>query len=225
MQQVLVLMAISTYTELRTAVQNWINFTAVTDRIPEFITLAEAQMNRRLRVKQMVVRSEATLSAEFTDAPDDFLQPMQLTLEISESDIRFLKYLAPERLLHEKACMGAVSGEPIYYSHVGSEIQLLPTPSQSYTAELTYYGKIPALADNNTNWLLDDYPDAYLYGACLQAAPFLIEDERVATWGGLFSAIMDDIQKSNRVPGGQLKSELALLLGGNSYVDISSSRF
>ena len=92
-------MAISTYSDLQAAVGNWLNRTDLTDRVPDFIALSEAQMNRRLRVRQMVTRAEAILAGEFVDAPSDMLEPIQLALEISESDVRVLQYLAPERLL------------------------------------------------------------------------------------------------------------------------------
>jgi hypothetical protein len=209
-------MAISTYSELQTAVANWLNRTDLTDRIPEFIALAEAQMNRRLRVRQMVTRAEAALASEFVDAPQDMLEPIRLTLEISESDIRMLQYLAPERLLAEK--VGIVSSaEPAFYSMVGGSLQLLPMPDTTYTSELTYYARIAPLASNSTNWLLSAYPDAYLYGALLQAAPYLVDDERTVTWGTMFQAALNDIQMSNRVPAGNARTEVAGLVGRQSF--------
>ena len=214
-------MAISTYSELQTAVGNWLNRTDLTDRIPEFIALAEAQMNRRLRVRQMVTRAEAALASEFVGVPADLLEPIQLTLEISESDIRFLQYLAPERMLAEKAALGAITAaEPQFYSIVGTQIQLLPQPDQSYTSEFTYYAKLPALASNSTNWLLSAYPDAYLYGSLVQGAPYLIEDERAVTWGTMFQAALNDIQMSNRVSGGRARTDLVGALGrGTSNIN------
>lgn len=205
-------MAISTYSELQTAVSNWLNRTDLTDRVPEFIALAEAQMNRRLRVRQMVTRAEAALASEFVDGPSDMLEPIQLALESSESDIRLLQYLAPERLLSEKAG-GIASGEPEFYSVVGGSLQLLPAPDAAYTGELIYYAKIPALASSSTNWLLSTYPDAYLYGALVQAAPYLVDDARAVTWGAMFQAALNDIQMSNRVPGGKLRTEVSQLAG------------
>lgn len=209
-------MAISTYSELQTAVANWLNRTDLTDRIPEFIALAEAQMNRRLRVRQMVMRAEAALAAEFVDAPSDIIEPIELALEISENDIRLLRYLAPERLLAEKAG-GVSSGEPQFFSLVGGSIQLLPAPSASYTGELIYYAKVPALASNSSNWLLGSYPDAYLYGALVQAAPYLADDERVVTWGTMFQAAMNDIQMSNRVSGGKARTDIAQVIGRRTF--------
>ena len=213
-------MSISNYTELQTAIGNWLDRTDMAARAPEFIALAEAQMNRRLRVRQMVTRAEAALSSEFTDAPGDIIEPIHLTLEISESDIRFLEYMAPERLLAEKACISAVTAaEPEFYSIVGGSIQLLPTPDQSYTGELTYWAKIPALATNSTNWLLTNFPDAYLYGSLIQAGPQLASPEDIATWGTLFATALADVQASNRIAGGKLRTEIPLI--GRQRFDIT----
>lgn len=205
-------MAISTYAELKTAVASWLDRTDLTSIIPDFITLAEAQMNRRLRVRQMVTRSESTFSSgvEFVADPgSDMLEPISLTLEISESDIRYLERLASDRLLAAKVGL-TTSGEPEFYAHVGTSLQLLPIPDQDYTGEITYYAKIPPLASNSTNWLLASWPDAYLYGALTQGSPYLIDDDRAATWGSLFQAAIADIQASNRVPGGKLRADTAL---------------
>jgi len=46
-------MAIGNYSELNTAVANWLNRDDLTDRIPEFIVLAEARFNRVLRIRAM----------------------------------------------------------------------------------------------------------------------------------------------------------------------------
>jgi hypothetical protein len=197
-------------------VANWLDRTDLTSRVPEFIALAEAQMNRRLRVRQMVTRAEAALATEFVETPADMLEPIQLSLELSEGDVRLIQYLAPERLLAEKAG-GVTSGEPEFYSIVGGSLQLLPMPAAAYTGELAYYAKIPALASSATNWLLSAYPDAYLYGALVQTAPYLVEDERVATWGAMFQAALNDIQTSNRVAGGKARTDVAQLVGHPSF--------
>ena len=203
-------MSLDTYTNLKAEVADWINRDDLTSVIPTFITITEAQCNRRLRVRPMITRSEATLSSEYTAVPTDMLEPAQLTLEISESDIRFLQFMDPVRLLNEKVGVTA-SGEPIAYTIVGGSIQLLPAPDASYTGELVYYAKIPALADNATNWLLDIAPDIYLYGALTAAAPYLADDPRVATWGTLYQTAIADLQQSYRVPSGRLRTELPWL--------------
>jgi len=53
-------MAISTYSELQTAVANWLDRDDLTDRIPEFIALAEARFNRVLRLRSMESKQTAS---------------------------------------------------------------------------------------------------------------------------------------------------------------------
>jgi hypothetical protein len=206
-------MALSNYTELKTAVASWLNRSDLASVVPDFITLAEAQMNRRLRVRNQITRAEASISAEYTTVPADFAAPKQLTLETSESDIRVLDYLAPERLLEGKAGSSA-SGEPMYWTVVGGEIQVHPIPEQTYTAELVYFAKLPALSmANASNWLLAAHPDAYLYGALVQAAPYLVDDHRSGVWGQLFLGALGDIERADRSIGGKLRTELGDITG------------
>ena len=46
-------MAINSYSTLQTAVSNWLDRDDLSDRIPEFISLAEATFNRVLRIRAM----------------------------------------------------------------------------------------------------------------------------------------------------------------------------
>lgn len=214
-------MALDSYANLQAAIVTWVNRPGDTDlatHIPDMIAMCEAQMNRRLRVRQMITRAEASISTEFSALPTDFLEPIGLTIETSEADIKPLTYLAPERLVREKDTI-TETDEPHSWSVVGSSLQALPTPDQAYTAELTYYAKIPALSNSNTsNWVLAAYPDAYLYGTLVQAAPFIKDDlDRLTTWGSMFQAALNDIQAANRIPAGKLRTDLALLVGGGAY--------
>ena len=67
-------MAISTKAELHTAVANWLNRSDLTDRIPEFIALAEAQLNRNLRTREMLVRKTSPLATQYVNLPPDYLE-------------------------------------------------------------------------------------------------------------------------------------------------------
>lgn len=206
-------MALSTFTELKAAIAGWVNRTDLTSAIPDFIALAEAQISRRLRVRAMIARAEATISTEFFAVPTDFAAPIRLTLEIEEDDISVLEFLAPERFLEMKQGRPNETGEPEFFTVVGGEIQVLPIPDTSYTAELVYYARVPDLASNSTNWLLTAHPDVYLYGSLVQSAPYLKNDERVSVWGELYLQGLADIEKADRVPGGKLRTDVPPLRG------------
>ena len=75
-------MAIGTYAELQTAVANWLDRGDPTDRIVEFIDLAEARMNRNLRLRLMETTATGTLTAgtrEY-DLPTDYIQAREFHL-------------------------------------------------------------------------------------------------------------------------------------------------
>lgn len=185
-------MAITTYSELKSAAADWLNRSDLTSVIPTFVSLAEAQFNRRLRTRQMVTRANATIDTEFFAFPADFLEIKNF--QLNTNPITRLTYVTEDQANALRANTYLTSGKPIHFSVVGSQMEVIPTPDTSYTGELTYFAKIPALSDSNTsNWLLSYAPDLYLYGTLMQSAPYLRDDERTALWAGLYKAAMDDI--------------------------------
>jgi hypothetical protein len=83
----------------------------------------------------------------------------------------------------------------MFYTMVGQQFQVLPSPDGSYEGELLYYAKIPSLSDGApTNWLLTEAPDVYLYATLVQSAPYLKEDERTGVWAGLYQTLVNDMK-------------------------------
>ena len=54
-------MAISTFSQLQTAIDNWLARTDLSGRSPEFITMAEARMNRELETRSQEKRATSAL--------------------------------------------------------------------------------------------------------------------------------------------------------------------
>jgi len=189
-------MAISTYSELQSAVTNWLRRGDDSDlvtRAPELIALAEAQFNRDLKHRKMEATSDLTLSASVKTValPTDYIEARALVLQTTPLVV--LTYVTPTQLDTNWAAGG--SGVPSEYSIIGSNIKVGITPDSGYTLEITYYQKIAALSDSNTtNWLLTSHPDMYLYGALLQAAPYMSDDERVPVWGAFYDRAKEGIE-------------------------------
>jgi len=199
--------AITTYAQLQTAVSGWLDRTDLTTIIPDFITLAEAQFQRSIRHRSMVTRSTATISGRYSATPTDWMQT--ITLQLNTDPIDPLEYVTQEQM-NEHRSKSSAGGRPRFFSMSGTEIEVYPGPDTDYTAELTYYAKIPVLSDANTsNWLLSLSPDIYLYGALIQSAPYLRDDERIATWGGLYSQMIEDMNVSNERSQGQVSMRMA----------------
>jgi hypothetical protein len=61
------------YSQLKSNIADFLNRSDLTAVIPTFIDLAEAQMERPLRVRQMVGRSTAPIDTQYSALPSDFL--------------------------------------------------------------------------------------------------------------------------------------------------------
>jgi len=189
-------MAITTYSELKSSLANWLDRDDLAAVIPDFITLAERNMERSLRHYKMVERSSGQLDTQYSAVPADWLETIRFG--ISPGTIYRLEMTTLDDLLSRREKSSDVAGRPKYFAHVGESLELFPTPDTTYTTELVYYQKIPPLSESNsTNWLLGDAPDAYLYGSLVQAAPYLGEDERVTVWGTLYSAAVTSLNASS----------------------------
>jgi hypothetical protein len=190
-------MALDTFSGLKTTIADYLNRDDLTSAIPGFITLAEAKFNRKLRVRQMVKRANATLDTQYFAFPADFLQAKEF--QLNTNPITYLQYVTQNQGDYGSATNYVAAGKPQFYTIIGTQIQVIPTPDTGYTGELTYYGKIPALSDSNTsNWLLVYAPDLYLYGALLEATPYLKDDERLATWSTLYTNSLGDIEVADQ---------------------------
>lgn len=218
-------MDLTTYSGLKAAVALFLNRADLTEQVPGFIALAEAQMNRALRTQRMIQASAPTITAgsEVVALPANFLEAIILRL----SDGTSFYDLTPTTLEQIAASQAdsTVPTTPTHYAIGGTasgrEIRLYPAPDIAYTASLTYFGKPTALSGSNaTNWILAEAPDAYLYGALLQAAPYLRDDDRLNVWTTLYGAALEGLKTMDRTIVGPLRTELAHIIPSRHGFDI-----
>jgi hypothetical protein len=195
-------MALSTFSELKTSLANWLHRSGLTSTIPDFITLCETDFNRRLRIAQMEVRSSASFDEAYENLPTDFLELREI--KIDSSTPVSLTYVTPQYMTEMYGT--PVSGTPAHYTIVDTTIKLDAIPGSD--VEIAYYVKLDALSDAEpTNWMLTNHPDVYLYGSLAAAEPFLKNDKRLAVWKTLYEAALkqvDDADKNARWSGSPL---------------------
>lgn len=192
-------MAIQTYDDLIANVAGWLNRGDIAAVIPTFVSLFEAQFNKdpRGRIQKSVVISSANIANELSPVPSNYIQMQNLRIPGSQSNPDGLDLLTSQQVGQFRARYN-VAGEPLYYAIIGTQLRLLPIPDQQYTFEMEYFSKLPALsASNETNWLLADHPDIYLYGSLLQAEPYLKNDERIPVWRGLYDSAMEALNTTD----------------------------
>ena len=194
-------MSITTFAELKTAVANWLNRTDLTDRLQEFIALAETTMNygdldmgvRPLRTSDMMTAYGVNTVANTATValPADFLEFLRLRITVSggKRDLRIDSGRPLDADEYDQT-----AGVPSRATIVGSNLELGPKPDAVYAIDGTYYAKIPALSDSQTtNWLLTKSPNAYLYGALMHALPYLGADARAASLSVMFRSAVNQL--------------------------------
>ena len=188
-------MAITTYAELQSNVTDFLNRDDLASVTPTFISLAEADMQRQVRHWRQEKRSTAELDTQYSAIPADFLEAIRFYITSGES--RPLELISQFQLLDRKYRRANTSGEPAYYAITAGEIEIFPAPAGTYTAELYYNARIEPLSDSNTsNWMLEYFPDAYLYGSLIHSAPYLKDDARLQIWAALYQSAIDAINMS-----------------------------
>ena len=189
-------MAISNYTELKTAVANWLDRDDLGARIPEFIALAEARFNRILRLRSMEAKYTANTVASQRNLalPTNYIQ--MRNFQVNTSPLTTLSYVTPE--IYDRLWGGSTSGIPKFYTILANEVSFGPIPATVMEVEMLFYKKFDNLSvTTTTNTLLTDSPDIYLYGSMLEAEPFIMNDERVPLWAAALERAVSDMQEQD----------------------------
>lgn len=201
-------MALNSYNNLKTAIADYLDRDDLSTQIDDFIDLAESRHKRDLRIREQVERAQATINSRYTALPNGFLQMRVLRLlttpvcPLVEVNLNEMSALRIES--------DVATGRPTYFT-VHEEIEIDIVPDQDYTAEMIYWGELTPLSGTNTsNALLQRAPDLYLYGALLEAEPFLANDERIELWANLYREGLSALQQADRNSrhGGALASQL-----------------
>jgi len=188
-------MSLTTYTELKTTIANWLDRDDLTAKIPTFISLAEAEFDRALRHWRMEIRANANINSRYTALPADFLETIRFHLDADE---RVLDLVTPLSLQKKRFQAADATGTPECYSVIAGAYEVYPTPDTGYTGQIYYYAKTARLSDAvATNWILTNYPDAYLYGSLIHTAPYLMDDARIAVWTALHQNAISGINGNN----------------------------
>jgi len=176
---------------------NRLGSTNVKDRCASWVVLHEARANRVLRDRGMVQEATATLTDGRIKLPPDWREVQQFQLN-GGSGTRPRRLTVCTQAYADQVRAEARLTEPTHYCIVGKNIEIVPYTSAALEIEMAYYRKVPPLtAEAPTNWLLDEHPDYYFYGSLVHSAPFLRDDERIATWGTLAQAAQDEMILAN----------------------------
>jgi hypothetical protein len=163
-------MALTTYPGLLEAIRSWMaERTDILAQADTFVDLAESDINRLLRVREMEASETLTPDANGqATLPEDYLEYRAVVS--TNNPRRNLQLIDPMTAEHRYGFRD--SGLPSFFTIVGDTIQILPVSSTDI--QLLYYQRLPELTDDDpSNWLLAKSPNTYLFGALRYAAEWI----------------------------------------------------
>ena len=153
--------------DLRTAVIEQVGRPDLADVFPRLVAMAESRLNRTLRMREQVSNAIITFAEGYGSLPDDFGEMIGL---FAANGYEYVQQ-SPQHM------------DGYVYSIQGNQ---LVSPRISGDIAATYYATIPALeAMDDSNWLLERYPDIYLYSVAFEAAKHARDKELAGDMRGL----------------------------------------
>ena len=187
-------MALVNYDDLVKSIVNWGHREDLNPLIPDFIALAETEMYNnegwQLETRDMELVSTASTSGLYLALPPGFEKARSIQLETGNG-LQDVKFQAPEQLIRQVA-----TGMPRFFSVIGNEIEFDRVPDSAYTIQIQYYKKPdPLTLTNQTNSVMTNNPNIYLFGALHQMYLYTQDGEQAITY---FSKMQSVIRGANK---------------------------
>ena len=183
-------MAINSYAELKTSIAAYLQRSDLTSVIPQFIALAESDINADiadLQAAQSHLSVTTTANNPIVSTTSMYAlrdawcsgEPLHIGLPSSMTTTSITKG-APEAI--------AISG--------ASAIRVYPIPDAAYTIDLLH---IPLLSiATELNWVFTQSPSAYLYGSLLHASAYIEDMSKLSAWQAGYEAAISRLRSANK---------------------------
>lgn len=180
-------MAITNFGSLKTELTRTLFHSRFVPDYPNRTLNFETAANRRLRVRQMETSVLLTTTAGAVALPIDYLV-WRTVLWTGRTPYVELDYVHPAYL--QSTHVERDTGDPAIFTIEGNTFKARPPHDDPGGYEFHYYQKIPTITndDNDTNWLLTAYPDAYEFGVLVELGALM----RNAELAQLYKARRDE---------------------------------
>lgn len=164
----------------------------VYEQLPNLVNLAERRLQRDIKV----VGTISVVSSTMIDGtavyakPDRWRETVSMFAGVGTGN-NTRKEIYPRSYEYCRSYWPnqTETNEPRFYADYDYQHWLIvPTPDEAYPYEILYNEQPPYLDDNTqTNWFTEYAPDALLYGALMEAQPFLKNEEMIAVWQSFYT--------------------------------------
>lgn len=164
---------------------------ATAEQLPNLIRLAEYRLNRLLLTpeRETTVTLTTTAAVQTVTLPTGFRQVRKLKIAGDTTTGYPLSQVTPNVVETFD-----YPGRPQVFAIEGNKLALGPVPDSAYTLTLLYLAKLaPLTANTQTNWLLSENADAYIYMACSTVEQHMGNPETASLYNGLAETVCAEI--------------------------------
>lgn len=195
-------MAITNYTTLQAAIGKWLARADLTAEIPDFIAMAESEMDQKLRCQYNESSASTAIASGVIAVPAGYVAMKACYIDKAEP-----VYLEPKSLSFILAeYPSSRTGSPRFFARRTSDFVFGPWPDSNYTIQQYYYKGLDVATDT-TNDVLTNARDVYLYGSLYHAAIYTRDADQEQKWGNKFWSTMTVLNESeirSSVSGGPI---------------------
>lgn len=201
-----------TYNTLKANVADWLHRTdaGLINRVADFIKLGEIDLFRLINMQAIDKEIALTLSSgsRSVDLPNYCAEIRGLFLDSNQPREKIIQYSEVNVPVNTD-----LSGAPSYFSIAENKLKFDCLADQDYSLALLYTENQSISESNQKNEILTKYPDAYLYAALLQAAPYIVDDKRIGIWQTYYNKAIQDINNKEHAnqKNANLRTELPIL--------------
>ena len=184
-------MSISTYTELKTAISDWMARSDVSGSAADFITLGEARLNRLLEV----VATTTTL-AGVVDSTSVSISALSIVEPVSlyVTDNGQEYFVTPRAL--GSFTVEETSGLPGMWAIEGTNIKLDRPCDQTYSFRFVYQGRFALSDAAPTNEFLTNNPDLYMAASIVWGAVYTKDLQNGAMWKSMLDEFTAEVRSN-----------------------------
>lgn len=174
----------------------------VFEALPDLINIAERNIAKDLNVTgvRRTVTSTFIAGQAVIKKPSDWRRTIEINFGTG-ADFKDRTWLLPRSVGFLNAYWPdrEIMAQPLYYGDYNDEYYLIsPTPSFAYPFELVYAASpSPLSATNQTNYLTQKFPNLLLYGTLRECEPFMKNDQRIATWQGMYAQHLGTVSEED----------------------------
>lgn len=198
----------TTYSQIQTDLDKWLirdDIAADASALASITNIAQADINRQVRTVAQEAHTVLSLTGRSIVAPTLFMEVKYMQLDdAANPSAGTLEYKSPELLRRHNSYQTA--RRTSYYTIEGdgsNDVQFTFAPEGNATTPpqiaLGYYTRFATLVDGtDTNWLLANHYDIYLYAYLRAGAEFIQEDLLEERFAAKFNAALASLHKSEQ---------------------------